>query len=130
MKHLLVSAARVWPALFLVLLLHACETLPPPGEPPASAAVAEQAERRGEYVLAAREYERLAHSAKTPHKQNFQLRGVEALIKAGQAPEARQKLASIKTAGLDASFGIRKRVIEAKLLVLEGAHEKGVTPAR
>ena len=126
MKHLLVSAARVWPALFLVLLLHACETLPPPGEPPASAAVAEQAERRGEYVLAAREYERLAHSAKTPHKQNFQLRGVEALIKAGQAPEARQKLASIKTAGLDASLNIRKRVIEARLLVLEGAHEKAL----
>ena len=77
-------------------------------------------------MLAAREYERLAHSAKAPHKQNFQLRGVEALIKAGQAPEARQKLASIKTAGLDASLNIRKRVIEAKLLVLEGAHEKAL----
>ena len=126
MKHLLVSAARVWPALFLVLLLHACETLPPPGEPPVSAAVAEQAERRGEYVLAAREYERLARSAKAPHKQNFQLRGVEALIKAGQAPEARQKLAPIKTTGLDASLDIRRRVIEAKLLVLEGAHEKAL----
>ncbi|MBI3574977.1 MAG: penicillin-binding protein activator [Gammaproteobacteria bacterium] len=126
MKRLVVSAARAWPALFLVLLLHACETFPPPGEPPAGAAVAEQAERRGEYVLAAREYERLAHSAKAPHKQNLQLRGVEALIKAGQAPEARQKLASIKTAGLDAGFGIRKRVIDAKLLVLEGAHEKAL----
>ena len=126
MKRLLVSAARVWPALFLVLLLHACETLPPPGEPPASAAVAEQAERGGEYVLAAREYERLANSAKAPHKQNFQLRGVEVLIKSGQALEARRKLAAIKTAGLDTSLGIRKRVIEAKLLVLEGAYEKAL----
>lgn len=125
MKRLLVSAARAWPVLFLVLL-HACETLSPPGEPPASAAVAEQAERRGEYVLAAREYERLARSAKAPHKQNFQLRGVEALIRGNQAPEARQKLASIKTAGLDAGFGIRKRVTEAKLMVLEGAHEKAL----
>ncbi len=126
MKRLLVSVTRAGPALFLVLLLHACETLPPPGEPPASATVAEQAERRGEYVIAAREYERLADRVKAPHKQNFQLRGVEALIKAGQAPEARQKLASIKIAGLNASFGVRKRVLEAKLLVLEGAPEKAL----
>lgn len=126
MKHLVVSATRVWLVLFLALLVHACETVPPPSsEPPVSAAAAEQAERRGEYVLAAREYERLARAAKTPQKQSLQLRGVEALIKAGQAPEARQRLALIKTAGL-AAVDTRRRVVEAKLRVLEGEHEKAL----
>lgn len=126
MKPFFAGAVRTAPFLILLLLLHGCETVPAPAEaPPVSTAAAEQAERRGEYVLAAREYERLARSAKSPQKQSFQLRGVEALIKAGQAPEARQRLAPIKTAGLDA-VDIRRRVVEAKLLVLEGEHEKAL----
>ncbi len=116
-----------WPVLF-ILLLHGCETVPPsrPPEPPVSTAVAEQAERRGEYAVAAREYERLANRAKPPQRQQFQLRGVEALIKAGQASEARQKLADVRVAGLDAALATRKQVLDARLLVLEGAPEKAL----
>lgn len=126
MKPFFTGAVRTAPFLIFLLLLHGCETVPSPAEaPPVSTAAAEQAERRGEYVLAAREYERLARSAKPPQKQNFQLRGVEALIKAGQAPEARQRLALITTTGLDA-IDIRRRVVEARLLVLEGEHEKAL----
>lgn len=120
------TGARLAPLLIL-LLLNGCETVPRPAEtPPVSTVTAEQAERRGEYVYAAREYDRLAQSVKSPHKQNFQLRGVEALIRAGQAPEARQKLTQINVAGLEAGFDIRKRVLEAKLLVLDGAHERAL----
>lgn len=126
MKPFFAGAVRTAAFFVFLLLLHGCETVPSPVEaPPVSAVAAEQAERRGEFVLAAREYERLARSAKTPQKQTLQLRGVEALIKAGQAPEARQRLALITTTGLDA-IDIRRRVIEAKLLVLEGEHEKAL----
>lgn len=128
MKPLISRARRATFTALLAFLLYGCETVPrpAPAEPPVSAAAAEQAERRGEYVLAAREYERLAHSVKPPQRQNFQLRGIEALIKAGQAPEARQKLAQVKLAGLEPGFGVRKRVLEARLLILEGAHEKAL----
>lgn len=126
MKPLRFRVRQTWPVLF-VLLLHACETAPPrPAEPPVSTAVAEQAERRGEYVIAAREYDRLAGRARSPQRQQFQLRGVEALIKAGQSTEARRKLADIHTAGLDAVLATRKQVLEARLLVLEGAPEKAL----
>jgi outer membrane PBP1 activator LpoA protein len=126
MKPLRFRVRPIWPVLF-VLLLHACETVPPrPPEPPVSTAAAEQAERRGEYAAAAREYERLAGRVKPPQRQQLQLRAVEALIKGGQAAEARQKLAGVRVAGLDSALATRKRVLEARLLVLEGAHEKAL----
>jgi outer membrane PBP1 activator LpoA protein len=128
MKPLISRGRRAATATLLAFLLYGCETVPrpAPSAPPASAATAEQAERRGEYLLAAREYERLARSVKPPQRQSFQLRGIEALLRAGQAPEARQKLAQLKIAGLEPAFGVRKRVLEAKLLVLEGAHVKAL----
>ena len=128
MKPLISHVRRTAFTALLAFLLYGCETVPrpAPAAPPVSAAAAEQADRRGEYVLAAREYERLARSVKPPQRQNFQLRGIEALIKAGQAPEARQKLAQVKLVGLEPAFGVRKRVLEARLLILEGAHEKAL----
>jgi len=117
---------RAGPALLLAALLHGCETVPVPAVPAPDRAAAEQAERRGEYVVAAREYERAARAARAPQKQLLQLRAVEALIKAKQTPEARQKLAAVRVAGLDAALAARKRLLEARLLVLEGAHEKAL----
>lgn len=127
MKPFRFHARHAWPALLLALLLAGCETVPPaPVPPPVSTAAAEQAERRGEYALAAREYERLAGRARAPQRQQLQLRAVDAWIKAGQAAEARQKLAAVRVAGLDPAFGTRKRVLEAKLLVLEASPEKAL----
>lgn len=122
------GAARAWPALLLAVLLHGCETVPEPAPaaPPVGTAAAEHAERRGEYVVAAREYERAARGARAPQKQLLQLRAVEALIKAKQAPEARQKLAAVQVPGQDAALAARKRLLEARLLVLEGAHPKAL----
>ncbi len=127
MKPFLSRLVHPWAALLLAVLLHGCETVsPPPAARPVAAATAEQAERRGEYVVAAREYERAARAARAPQKQQLQLRAVEALIKAKQGPEARQKLAAVRIAGLEPGFAARKRLLEARLLVLEGAHEKAL----
>ena len=79
-----------------------------------------KAEHDGEYVLAAREYERLAALALAPEKQNFQLKAVEALIKAAQVREARQKIPLIDVTKLDPAFRARKYILEAQIAALEG----------
>jgi outer membrane PBP1 activator LpoA protein len=109
--------------------LTACVTPPPaelgaPGEPAPSTEVAEKAERDGEFVLAAREYERLAQTAQGAKRQNLMMNAVEALLKAGQWREARQKLEGVSVAGLDVSVAARKQLLEARLLMLQGEHEK------
>src|SRR2546427_13068602 len=118
---------RFFGALLVAAVLIGCETarvVTPPGEAPVSMDSAEKAEREGQYVLAAREYSRLAAAANAPQKQNFELRAAETLIRAGQSQEARSLLRSIDVQGLDAAFAARKRILEARLLSLDGAHEK------
>lgn len=119
---------RILGSLLIAAALAGCETarvLAPP-EAPASAEQAEKAERAGEYVLAVREYMRLATASQPPQKQGFELRAAELLIKAGQSQEARSLLRGVEVQGLDASFAARKRILEARLLSLEGAHEKAI----
>ena len=59
--------------------LAGCETAGvAPAPPPISVDAAEKAEREGEYLLAAREYMRLAEIAVPPRKQDFELRAVDA----------------------------------------------------
>ena len=110
--------------LATLLLLAACagpqqRTVRPEAEP-VTVNDALKAEQNGEYVLAAREYERLAALAPIPEKQNFQLKAVEALIKAAQVGEARQKIPSIDVAKLDPAFRARKFILEAQIAALEG----------
>ncbi len=116
---------------FLVAaLLAGCETIRvkpgAPTETPASTETAEKAARDGQFVVAAREYMRLASIARPPQKQNFELHAVDSLIKAGQSKEARSLLRSVEVRELDASFASRKRILEARLLSLDGAHEKAI----
>lgn len=110
-----------------VAILAGCETARvAPTLPPVSTDAAESAERSGEYTLAAREYTRLAEVAAPPQKQDFQLRSVAALLKAGQLREARAQIDLINVAQLDAAFMARKRVLQARILITEGAFEKGI----
>ncbi|MDH3514092.1 MAG: penicillin-binding protein activator, partial [Gammaproteobacteria bacterium] len=97
-----------------------------PTLPPVSTGTAEQAERDGEYLLAAREYSRLAELAEPPLKQDFELRSVAALLKAGQLREARSRVELINVVALDSSFMARKRILQARVLITEGAHVKGI----
>lgn len=109
----------------LAALLTACETRPPrPALPPAEAEAvsvqtAELAEQAREYVLAAREYDLLARRAGSPEREHYAMKSVEALLKAGQVREARDKLGAIDVARLDPPFTARKRMLEAQLAVLE-----------
>ncbi len=116
--------------LLSVALLYGCETtrMTPssPGLEPASLTIAEKAERDGEYVLAAREYLRLAQTASPPQQQNFQLQSVATLLKAGQLREAHQQVEMIDVSQLDSSYVARKRILQARLLTLEGSHEKAI----
>lgn len=109
-------------------LLAGCETVPPTPTtlPPVTTDTAEKAERDGEYLLAAREYTRLAETAVPPQKQDFELRAVSALLKAGQLYEARTRVEMIDVMSLDTSFLARKRVLQARVLIVEGAHEKAI----
>ncbi|MEW6332317.1 MAG: penicillin-binding protein activator, partial [Pseudomonadota bacterium] len=114
--------------LICAALLAGCETVPvsPTALPPVSTDTAEKAERDGEYLLAAREYSRLAETAVPPQKQDFELRAAAALLKAGQLYEARTRVEMINVLSLDASFGARKHILQARVLIIEGAHEKGI----
>lgn len=119
-----------WLTLILIAVatLAGCETAPvsPTTLPAISVDAAEKAERDGEYLLAAREYARLAETTAPPRKQDFELRAVDALLKAGQLREARARLDQVNVASLDASFAARKRILQARALITEGAHEKAI----
>lgn len=109
----------------VALLLIGCETQPVAPtkverRPPAPETAA-RAEAAGEYVVAAREYERLAQIAEPPLKQRYLLSAAEALIKGGQPQSARAKLETIRLDGLDPALGARKRVIQARLALAEGS---------
>ena len=118
-----------------LLALAACETrpplrpeAPPPAPPPAapSLSAAETAEQAGEYVVAAREYEKLSLQAKSPQREHYALKAVESLIKAGQVREGRDKLGAIDVSKLDPSFQARKRILEAQLLALENKPDESL----
>jgi len=118
----------------IFLTLAACETRPPlrPGEaarPEAAAPTArsaEQAEQAGEYVLAAREYERLSKESESPQREHYALKVAESLIKAGQAREAREKLRQLEKLRLDPPQLARRKILDAQLLALENKHEEAL----
>ncbi|MEK9133782.1 MAG: hypothetical protein AAB333_02885, partial [Pseudomonadota bacterium] len=108
-------------------LLAGCETARVvPAPPPVSVDLAEKAERSGDFLIAAREYTRLAEIALPAQKQDFQLRAVANFLKAGQLREARGQIDLINVAALDGSFTARKRILQARLYLTEGGFEKGI----
>lgn len=114
--------------LLVCNLLTACHTAPigraelvaPSGE------TAQRAETAGEYVVAAREYRRLAERAAPPQRQYYEIKAVESLVKAGQVREARELLPRINVAGLDANLGARKRIVDARVAALEGRPDQAI----
>ncbi len=123
MKPIFTARARA--ALFVLagfLALQGCQTPGPlqPLVPRLTARDAERAERAGEYVIAAHDYLRIAQIAAPPERQRFQLRAVDALVKAAQVREARAQIRSVDTTGLAPSFLARKRILEARIASLEG----------
>ena len=111
-----------------IALLAGCETarVARPEGAPASAEVAEKAERIGEYVIAAHEYTRLAETSQAPQKQHFQLQAVTAFLKAGQMGDAHTLVETINVTRIDPSYLARKRILQARLASMEGTHEKAI----
>jgi outer membrane PBP1 activator LpoA protein len=93
---------------------------------PDAAEAALRAEQAGEYVVAAREFDRLARIAPVPQRQHFQLKSVEVLIKGAHIKEAREKIAAIRLTGLDAVFTARKQVLEAQIAGAEGLPQQAI----
>ncbi|MHB8622619.1 MAG: penicillin-binding protein activator [Sulfuricaulis sp.] len=115
------------PIIICAAILSGCETVRvAPTPAPVITAVAEKAERHGEYLLAAREYSHLATSAEPPQKQDFQLLAVSDFLKAGLLREAHTQIDLINVTGLDASYVARKYILQARLLTAEGAFEKSI----
>jgi len=110
------------------LLLQGCQTAPPTLKPeqPASVETAAKAENAGEYVVAANEYSRLAETSARPKKEFYQLKSVEALIKAAQLQKAKTLLQQVDVGGLHKSFLARKQVLLAQIALLEGDMERAL----
>ncbi len=107
------------------LYLQSCQGIPTerPEKKPPAATSAEKAERTGDYVRAAQEYERAAEQAEDRQKQSLQLKAIETLVKAGQIAEARVKIQAIDGARLDPALRARKLIIEARIASDSGAHD-------
>lgn len=93
---------------------------------PASVETAERAKNSGEYVVAARQFEQLAETAHPPQKQTYLLNAVESLIKGGWLKSAHEKLDTISVNGLAPDIIARKRILEARLALADGAPAKAV----
>ena len=120
------------PTLLALLALTACETRAPRPEGAAvpetkpTVEAAEQAELAGEFVLAAREYDLLSRQARSPQREHFSLKVVDALIRAGQVREARERLRGISVETFDIALQARKRIHEAQLSTLEGRPDEAL----
>lgn len=117
-------------AALAAAVLAGCETprvvTQPKVEPQVSTETADKAERDGEFLVAASEYRRLALAAQPPQKQNLLLKAADNLIKGGQILEARAALEQIDVRGLDSSVQARKKILEARIASLTGAHERAI----
>jgi len=111
-------------SLLLLALLAACQGLPrqTPGEQtaPASADTAASAQQRGDYVLAAREYERLAQASPPPARIEYQLKEVDMLLKGGQLAAARERIKTVNTNGQTPGMRARKLLAQAQIAAAEG----------
>ncbi|MHB8346946.1 MAG: penicillin-binding protein activator [Acidiferrobacterales bacterium] len=127
-----IFSARFRAALFILagfLTLQGCQTQAPlqPVSPRLATRDAKRAERAGEYVIAAHDYQRIAQLVVPPERQRLQLNAVDALVKAAQVREAREQIQSIDTAGLAPSFLARKLVLEARIASLEGRPRRSIS---
>ena len=125
------SPAHMWLLTAVIAaVLAGCETprvvTQPKVEPPVSTETAEKAERDGEFLVAASEYQRLAQAAQPPQKQSLLLKSADNLIKGRQILDARTALERIDVRDLDSSLQARKKILEARIASLTGAHERAI----
>lgn len=76
---------------------------------------AEQYEKAGEYALAAKQYLDQARAAKTPHREHYQLKAIDMLLRAGNTVYARGLLNAVYLGGLDISYSVRHSLLAAHI---------------
>lgn len=122
-------ALFIAPVLLLLFILQGCQTTGlqlPKDTAPASVQKADEAAAKGENLLAAKEYLRLAAEKKPPEKQFYQLKAVEALVKAGQIHEARKRINAVRVQKLGAGPRSHKLILRAFLATVTGNHENAL----
>lgn len=101
-----------------------------PGRPgvqiPATEESATKALEKGEFLLAAQEFERLAKELGGDKRTDYELRSIDALVKAGQTQEARKKLSELPGRGLKPEFLARRQTLWALIASQEGDHVKAI----
>lgn len=90
---------------------------------------AREMEARGDLLLAAREYSRLAADAEPPQRQELQLYAADLLLRGRHTAQARHYLGRIDTEGLAPSYGLRKQLLLAKLALAENDAERALALA-
>lgn len=85
-------------SLILFSLISGCTSVPPEESQPPEVAIqdpaasAQKLESQGQYLAAAREYQRLATTKPSPARQHYQVSAIQSYLKAGKFPEAKTEL--------------------------------------
>ncbi len=112
--------------------LSACTTpkLPPATDAEPTSAVAEsqkdalskiakEAEARGDFQAAAREYSRLAETANPPLRQDYLLEAAAVLVRGNYIAEAKRIIAGLQPDTLPPALHLRHRLIGARIALIE-----------
>ncbi len=129
MKCLSTTSRWVFVVL-LTLILSACGTLSIPSLVPARPAPAplpsdntqhaQELEKQGDFLGAARAYQELAAQAAAPQRQDYTLRAAAAYMQAGDVAQARLLVDSVAAQGLPAEPLTRRQVLDAQVALSEG----------
>ncbi len=118
--------------MLLALTLNACGTLgvpsfsttkPTPAAQARSENTARQAqelEKQGDFLGAARAYQALAGQAADPQRQDYILHAASAYVQAGDIGQARLLVDSVAVEGLPAEWLTRRQVLDAQVALSEG----------
>lgn len=116
--------------LLLALTASACGTLSIPSSStarPAPATVrsdtaqqAQELEKQGDFLGAARAYQELADQATEPQRQDYILHAAAAYLQAGDVKQARLLVDSVAVEGLPAERLTRRQVLDAQVALSEG----------
>ncbi|MDH5631971.1 MAG: penicillin-binding protein activator [Gammaproteobacteria bacterium] len=125
--HLLNRVRLGLASLFFAALMHGCGTpgpkLPEAAEP-ATLEGAARAEASDEYILAARQYVKLAESAAKTDRAGLFTRAAEAYIKGGQFDYAQATLKDIQAGKNQPDLRARQLILYARIAIHEGSNEK------
>ncbi len=117
--------------LLLLLALGGCAVTPPGKQaaPPSETELlskAHQAETRGDYEAAAREYLRLSGIAAPPQDRAYQLQAARALLQGNYLEQARHILASLPEGQLGGELLARRQLLTARIALADNQPQRAL----